>query len=383
MKTCALVLLTWLIAIALSQGAGVSDDKARNVPKEKIPISRLIEQLGDEDGQVREAATRELIEREDALPALKEALKSSNLEVRRRAERIIEEIRLKPAKKKRQPMLDLAKTGQVDLHVDRMMVDSEFVDATVWDSINTLTQKLIAGAKKAYGKEIPFPEVDKFRWKWLTSTRNPDQLGPEPILSDLRLLAPRITKRTLVLRCKIVSTGSVHCDEMFHDNIVLANGDVTVTNLCGGGASIMNCVVYCDGNITADIVGESILVATGTVKINNDPPELAKLVKHGIIIEHAREPLGLIKFFDPKQVGIEVDAVGDGVAVKKVLDGQTFAKAEFKEGDRVLAVCGTNIESPEQFRRLVRRSAASGKDTMFKVRRGDRTLELTVTLSVP
>src|SRR4051794_5552289 len=56
-------------------------------------IGRLIEKLGDDDFDVREAATERLmLAGEPALAALRKALSSDDLEVRRRARRIVDSV---------------------------------------------------------------------------------------------------------------------------------------------------------------------------------------------------------------------------------------------------------------------------------------------------
>ncbi len=61
--------------------------------KSEREINRLIDQLGSERFQDREQATQELLKLgKSALPSLKEALKSSDAEVRHRAQRLIDGI---------------------------------------------------------------------------------------------------------------------------------------------------------------------------------------------------------------------------------------------------------------------------------------------------
>ncbi len=62
-------------------------------------ISRLVGQLGDDEFEKREAASRELeAVGEPALPALREAASGKNLEARRRARRVIEVLRRRAEK---------------------------------------------------------------------------------------------------------------------------------------------------------------------------------------------------------------------------------------------------------------------------------------------
>ncbi len=66
-------------------------------------IAALVRQLGDKSFQVRENASQELVGLgEAAVPFLKQALKSSDLEVVRRAERCLQMIQTDPARKERE-----------------------------------------------------------------------------------------------------------------------------------------------------------------------------------------------------------------------------------------------------------------------------------------
>ena len=84
-----------LILLPLALGAVVlAQDKAQEKQQEEVVV--LILKLGHEEYAVREAATAKLIELgEKAVPALEDALKSSDLEVRMRAGRALRAIRTK------------------------------------------------------------------------------------------------------------------------------------------------------------------------------------------------------------------------------------------------------------------------------------------------
>lgn len=82
-----------LVGLLLVAQAGALRGEPDKKKAEAERIARLIEQLGDDDFDKREAATRELTAfGEPALAALKAALSSEDLEIRRRARRISETI---------------------------------------------------------------------------------------------------------------------------------------------------------------------------------------------------------------------------------------------------------------------------------------------------
>jgi HEAT repeat protein len=76
------------LAVLLSSALALA---AAEKPSPKPSVAELIEQLNSRDFKKREAATRALMKRDDALPALREALKSSHAEVRRRAALILDQ----------------------------------------------------------------------------------------------------------------------------------------------------------------------------------------------------------------------------------------------------------------------------------------------------
>lgn len=74
----------------------------------------------------------------------------------------------------------------------------------------------------------------------------------------------------------------------------------------------------------------------------------------------------------------EVDAPFTGVG--RVLPDQAAAKAGMRPGDQILSVAGTPVTTDTEVRSLSR--ANQGKPTVYKVRRGNETLNLTVTPKV-
>jgi hypothetical protein len=95
MKAAAVLVAIMLV---LGTGAALAQEKVEEEPAEKkadvgSKVEKLVKQLGAEDFKEREAATEELEKiGEPAVPALKEALKSEDAEVRSRAELILKEI---------------------------------------------------------------------------------------------------------------------------------------------------------------------------------------------------------------------------------------------------------------------------------------------------
>src|SRR5262249_33255349 len=116
------------------------------------------------------------------------------------------------------------------------------------------------------------------------------------------------------------------------------------------------------------------LIATGTVRVTD-------LDDDTIVIQKTDNPLGLLKLYNTRQAGIEVEEKENTVRVKTVLDGKPFAKAGFKVGDQVLAVNGEKLTKREEFRKAVRRAAMANKEAVFKVQWLQNVVEIKVPLT--
>jgi membrane-associated protease RseP (regulator of RpoE activity) len=173
----------------------------------------------------------------------------------------------------------------------------------------------------------------------------------------------------------VVCQGPVHGTAIIRNSIIFANGDITFAE----PSTLGGCVIICSGSIETLSAGDCLLIAAGTVKLTDDRRQEGK--NSYVIIENAREALGLVKFYDTLQAGIEVAEAEGVVTVKKVPDGKPFAKAGLREGDRVLAVNGTKIGDAAALRKVIRQSAMANKEAVFKVKRAEQTLELTVALT--
>src|SRR5262245_44638236 len=100
------------LAAALASSPASAPPPARPLAKE--PTSRLLGLLGSDSYEEREAATRELMCREEAAPAVRKALRFPDAEVRRRAERILKEHDRRQARRSLDEAKQLAADGRVD-----------------------------------------------------------------------------------------------------------------------------------------------------------------------------------------------------------------------------------------------------------------------------
>src|SRR5690242_15716927 len=98
--TARLALLSMtLFGAALGSVCAVGGEEKPPAKQNREEIARLIDQLGSDKFKIREEATRQLMERDDALPALQQAAKSDNAEVVGRARKAIEAINKRLAKR--------------------------------------------------------------------------------------------------------------------------------------------------------------------------------------------------------------------------------------------------------------------------------------------
>src|ERR1700722_9962809 len=114
---------------------------------------QLIEQLGSDDFDQREAATRALIEREDSEPRIRTLLQSPDLEVRRRAGDILNAFERNRAKRGLDRAVSLAKEGRIDQLIERLVqwrdLDKE---GKGWEALMELAEKLVDLEKRTFGK---------------------------------------------------------------------------------------------------------------------------------------------------------------------------------------------------------------------------------------
>ena len=107
-----------------------------------------------------------------------------------------------------------------------------------------------------------------------------------------------------------------------------------------------------------------------------------------IIKDGTPDPLGgFVKFFELSDVGLTVsdrdqkeDPIQDGVLLKDVRKDSPFASG-LRAGDVVTALDRTKATSPEVFRRLLRRKLGQGGPILtFSVRRGERTVDMSIPI---
>jgi hypothetical protein len=149
----------------------------------------------------------------------------------------------------------------------------------------------------------------------------------------------------------LVCDGPVRINQCV-DSIILANGDVTFTEIA----------------VSSQIITSGIIRYDQYCHVHNME-----------VREKQKQPLaGVVRFFSLADVGLEVAANRNGVEVMKVAD-RPFGAAGLLPGDVVRAVNDIKVDSPESLRRAIRRRLAECGMLAVHVQRGDKP----VTVSVP
>ncbi len=356
----SLALLLVPAVLAASGMPGAPADRKSGELAESI--EKLIEQLGDDSPKVREAATRKLMERDDAVPALKKALESPDAEVKNRAKIIIAAIENRLRDRGVQQILDKG----LDLHIDELVARGKEVKDEEWQRIVDLTRALADKAGwKPKGQANPFALEEDFRTCELVYV---DDFKGQTCARK-RLLANRATGPTDVGVSFVVCRGPVQGIRGITWSIVLANGNITKSDTSG---SLWSSIVFCDGNVDVNLISDSLVLATGNVKGGRND-------EHCVVIQGEPNVRKLLNLFNPAEAGLEVADSKTEVKVEKVHENKPFAKAGFQKGDLVLAVGDKEIKGYGDFRKAVRRNFVDKTEPVFKVKRGEQTLELKVS----
>lgn len=246
-----------LVAAVFLSGYPAARGAEEKAPADQREIQRLVEQLGNDDFATREKATRQLLDRGEAvLPALQQALQSPDLEVRRRAERITGEIKAKA--EERAIQLLLAEVNQVglDQFITRMVKEEGFATDERWRVVMKLAQAMAVRASEfGGGGGWLAPGMDVAKLKRAGERQGANYREARVLVNGLR------SATTSVERCIFLSSGPVGNITHLCDSVVLVNGDI------GYCTSIENCIVFCRGNIGgATGVTGSVILATGRLE---------------------------------------------------------------------------------------------------------------------
>jgi hypothetical protein len=324
------------------------------------------------------------------------AIKSGDAEVARRAREILETLDRKERERAFVKFADLAKQGAIDQVVERFVRREKWDDETAcWQVLAELAGRLTDLEKKTYGSAgLPaldtVPARDFRRYAATLSRQGYDfkiLSDPRPSPAEVRrcraIRSEELTARATLGNCLIASSGQVKAGPI-HQSVIFAGesveaGDVSQSLIvCDGDftarTDIVNCLIIARGSIRCpSMVTNSRLIAGGEVRYAKAEDLLDTKVR-----EKEPNPLGFVTFFDPAKAGLAVETAEGGVRVKAADKDKPFARAGLRADDLVLTLDGTAAKDAETFRRLLRAKLAVPGEMTFKVRRGDKALDITV-----
>lgn len=215
----------------------------------------LIGQLGSDDFAIRQEAARQLARLGDpALPALRRALKSPDLEVRRRADEIIREIsrRVEPRVIARH-VEEIHRDG-LSSFVRRMVTEEGFATENRWGAIAQLA-RLAARRAVVAGKveKLDTPNLNVHRMGIFRGT-----VPSDTILAEGRVLIEEKGGMVGTQDCLVLSSGLLSRVTSIYKSILVVDGDLDCT-------SIERSIVVCRGDIDATGIDNSLVLCTGVV----------------------------------------------------------------------------------------------------------------------
>jgi hypothetical protein len=375
-------------------------------------IQALIGQLGSKQFKLRESAEQELLQHPEAIPLLRAAQKSEDKEVARRAAQIIAEMERRTIRAGLDRLKALGKSGEIDVLVEQLVLRPEWdwAQDDAFQVLSDLAGKLLdAETEKYHCLTFEKPRGSDDRWARIASRCEPpfrdflrfkrSLLPPEFISSQATI--KRESGSRCVIRSQevelakaaqavIVATGRVRAGDLGFSTLFAGDSVYDVERLtlavvvCDGefkckestGGRWMESIVIARGDVYCPQgMDNSLIISSGRVHI----PKTAFPYRNSVIKENVVVPLDYVKFFDPVREGVEVVPNPVGVKVKTVAENKRFARAGLKPDDCILAIDGAESQSPDAFRRLLRRKFAEGGVAPFEVARGEKTVTLSVS----
>lgn len=366
------VLLT-LISVRIGVG---SCGEPEPVPPEVI--DRYVQQLGSPRPQQRAEAVRWLSDTPAALPAVRlAAVRSPDPEVRSQATRIVAAARDARTPAALRAMDRAAKDLDAGQLIDLATARKDTMVREGQQPVFRFVERAVAEAMRT---GVPYTIPDLAR-----QLKKPWPPGPlsETDYFPCFVVANGPLTRTFLSNSVAISDGPIECKVDIGYSFVLASGDVRTTRV---GHSFL----FVDGNvhITREGVNGSIIICTGDI-ICTGPVIDSTLLARGEVaylpfIARSTVASSQVTFFDKvrpfdlSRLGLGLTGRDGQAVVAKVDPASRFGKAGLQVGDRVTGVGPYPVASDAECLRRLRRELAEFWPFTLSVRRGDRTLELTV-----
>lgn len=414
----ALSCLTLLSALAVSPAHAATSGE----------ISRLIDDLGSDNFEVREKAAHRLAEMEDAEAALREAQKSKDLEIRHRVKIILLALERRRALRGLARAHVLGKTGRAVEAVDRLVKWGSW-DTTGkgWDSLTQFARKATddtASYFPAGGRVWKFPKFPAGDFQRYAKAALPREVPARKIDVEIKrrprneeeLATLKFFRGTKLFRAEEISIKSSKAEPCFYASIIAASGNIRLPcaydSLIVAGENIKliglqpNNLVICDGDIEFQwpnrddknviLTDYCIIVARGKAIPPGKFPKCLARIGHTLHLPDGKivdlrdgtpDPLAFVKFFELADVGISAEdrpprekSDTPGALLKDVKKDSPFASG-LRVGDRIIAIEGKKTPTTEILRRTLRRQLAEDEPTItFTVQRSGKTMAVSVPM---
>jgi hypothetical protein len=395
-------LLSWLAIFLVVLSTGTAKGGFEQPPLDEKKIDELIRNLGDEDFQTRESATKQLLDLPRSVAKLRRMVHSQDREIARRAGEILLHFATNDDKKARGRLEKLLKNGELDEAIELLTGRAGWKDeAQAWNYVTRAMEEFVKKSEKEFGTPmvpsrnaivpIPLGDFDTFA----KATKKVEFLKTRRLEAASDEGRPGAVVRSDDLEvsltggsCLLAASRSLRSRFEVFDSVLLVGGNAKI-------ARQRSSVVVCDGDLEIQSASDCLILAHGdvhAVSLNNcrviTTKKLVKAIEGSKfpdtkVKENQATPLSFIKWFDPKKVGIVVEAVEDGFPrVKEVVGDSYFAKAGIKAGDQILALDVDKITSTDIFRRQLRARVIEDTDILVRVRRDKKELDLLVHFRV-
>lgn len=380
-------------------------------PTSTSRIEGLIHQLGSDSAALRDGATRQLMKLDEAAPALRLALRSPDAEVRRRVRSILEALSRRYADRQLSRARADARAGRAGLLAERLARSEAEPDGPrSWQPVMDLCWGLrdlfpahfgkVKGLGRSYlrlRKEYdlrpaisPKGEVVLRRNKFgKPATYVARGVGVSAMRGAAAAIFVSAGGATLSmgLQSFVVATGPVRCrDGLAEKLVVISEADVDMEV-----EIVRDCLVVARGSVTCGSMRNCVVLAGGDVHLNGGADgclikcrgkatrKYPKYVRNTTLLENDPRAVSCVRFFETRDVGVEVEPSKPAVLVAKVTEGP-FSKAGLRRKDRIFELDGKAVGSPEEFRCALRRRVAEGGTATLKLRRDERWMSLSVRM---
>jgi hypothetical protein len=283
------------------------------------PIPALVKELGSSNARVREAAHQSLKERPEAAPALREALRSPDSEVARRAADILDHFDRAPLRE-----LDSAiKEGRIErvIELAAQMPEGKYEHA-IMQSVFGLARRIDAAYRKS-----PRGEKDKAEFMALLESSEFFPIKGKVISEATKAAGNRLyfVRANVIDLCYDRTPPAKQGNRFaFSGSVMVSGGSVRVTYIGGGVilaladveiavGGVANSLIVACGNVKIhSCANRSLIIAKGTVEVGSAAESRIisgksvscdeRFRRVSAITENARNPLGYIRWSDaPKE----------------------------------------------------------------------------------